>query len=313
MRKTTEDFIGTCQACFGEFKVNEKSSRVVLHGYRRPGYGSIVGNCVGHDHAAFEHDFELTVTIIGTHREAAALSLVWRDKLEAGEVTSLPYTTSKYDYDLRKSVDVHLTITPSDDPWDYVLKSAIGHAEASRYYHERVADYLKGMVDNWKRGVIVGIDVPATGKERALRKAYDPEAAELEEIRAAEKAARAAKDGKLRLVFYRPEIKVEPAHVVGYDEWNLQYGIKQATLREWREGLKTWAKEALTGKSIVREASDWDLPRDMRLDNQNCEVVVVNAPWAARDTIKHLFPGAVKFDTTAKKINYAIAVGGKVW
>jgi len=313
MRKTTEDFIGTCQACFGEFKVNEKSGRVVLHGYTRPGIGFVVGNCPGHDHAPFEYEFDLTVHIIFSHREAAKRSLWLRDELEAGEVVSLPYTTSKWDYDLRKSVDVTLVVVPGDDQWDFVLKSAIAKAESTRNYHTRVADYLQGMVDNWKRGVIVGIDVPATGKERALRKAYDPAEAELEEIRAAEKAARAAKDGKLRLVFYRPEIKIEPAHIVGHDEWSRLYGAKEAKLREWREELKTWAKDTMPGKSIVREASDWDLPRDLRRDNQNAEVIVVSAPWASRDTIKHLFPGAVQFDSTAKKINYAIAVGGKDW
>lgn len=306
MRKTTEDFIGTCQACFGEFKVNEKTGKVVLHGYTRPGYGYIIGNCQGHDHAPFEHDFAVTVEVIAGHRNYAESRREYRDRLANGLVTTLRYTSSKYDFATRKNIETEEDIGPDHDAWGYALKREIANAEAAHVYHTRVADFLQEKVTNWKRGIVVGLDVPATGKERALRKAYDPAEADAEAERAAQKAARAAKDGKLRLVFYRSEMKIDSYQSVGEDEWRRQYEAKETAKTNWREAIKTWAKETLSGKSIVREGSDYDLPRDIRRNNQNAAVIVVSAPWADRDFITRLFPQAVLFDAAAKKMNYAI-------
>ena len=36
MRKQGEDHIGTCQVCFGKWKVDARHRRVALHGYTRP-------------------------------------------------------------------------------------------------------------------------------------------------------------------------------------------------------------------------------------------------------------------------------------
>lgn len=49
---------GTCQICFRSQKA--RSGLLVLHGYKRPGYGYIVGNCWGCGYAPFEVSCERT-------------------------------------------------------------------------------------------------------------------------------------------------------------------------------------------------------------------------------------------------------------
>lgn len=49
-----ENYVGTCQICFGSYAVNGKNATVYLHGYRRPGHGSTEGRCPGEGGAPFE-------------------------------------------------------------------------------------------------------------------------------------------------------------------------------------------------------------------------------------------------------------------
>lgn len=41
----TRENTGTCPVCWGNYKLSE--GRLVLHGYRRPGWGSVIGSCDG--------------------------------------------------------------------------------------------------------------------------------------------------------------------------------------------------------------------------------------------------------------------------
>lgn len=53
---------GTCQACFRKQKTSD--GKMVLHGYQRPGYGYIVGECWGVKYAPFELSCERTKDFI---------------------------------------------------------------------------------------------------------------------------------------------------------------------------------------------------------------------------------------------------------
>lgn len=63
---TTPD--GTCPCCFRKQKARD--TRMVLHGYQRPGYGYIVGDCFGVRYAPFE------VSCDGTKAYIARLSQI---------------------------------------------------------------------------------------------------------------------------------------------------------------------------------------------------------------------------------------------
>lgn len=309
-RKVTEDFIGTCQACFGEFKVNEGSHQIVLHGYKRPGHGYIVGNCAGTDHAPFEYDTALTVQIIASHRSAADTSRAYKEKLETGKVTKLIRYWQDYDRQTFRTIEKQEEVEPGHKHWDSTLRGAIGRAEANITYHTRVANFLQSKVDAWTRGQIVGIDVPATGKTRTFRKAYDPAEEDAANARAAEKAKRDAKPGKLKLIFYQPSEPRDPNGYSGNDRaWREWLDRKDAKEKAYAADIRQWAKANIEGKTMVRPAiGDYDLPRDVR-GNGDFDVVIVHLPWEYRDEITTMFSTARLYENQPKSISYVLCGG----
>lgn len=309
-RKTTEDFIGTCQACFGEFKVSEKSKLVVLHGYKRPGYGSIKGSCEGVDHAPFEYDTKLTVKIIADHRDAAERAVAYLSGLRSGSVDKLFRIEMQYGPNHQRLGEKLIEYTPESTRWDYVLRSAISETESRIFHHTRYADFLQAKVDAWARGQIVGIDVPATGRVREYRKAFDPVEEKAMEERAAIKAARAAKPGKLSIIFYQPsEARPGAYKEIGETEWRKWIDRKDAKEKAFAAEIKQWAKANIDGKTLVRpQIGDYDLPRDIR-GTGNFDVVIVNLPWEYRDEITHMFSSASLYINEPKKVSYVLAGG----
>jgi hypothetical protein len=311
MRKVTEDFIGTCQACFGEYKVNETSKLIVFHGYQRPGNGYTVGECPGTAHAPFEYDTALTVRIIGQHRERVAYAKGHLDRLRNGLIKKLVRHWKVWDK-AGNSTDMSEEVVPGHKEWDKTLKGAIARTEGDEIYHTRVADYLQAMVDAWKRMPIVGIDVPATGKSRALRKAYDPAEADAAEARAAEQAKRDAKPGKLRVMFYREvAAKLSYAEAGGTeDAWRKQYDLHEEAYAKWVATLKQWCKANFVGKTVVRTEYDFNLPRGIKKDRgQNGidhEVATALLPWDYRDWIKDRFPDAILKVDAKKEVEYVV-------
>jgi hypothetical protein len=63
---------GSCQGCFKQQKTRD--GRLVLHGYKRPGHGYIIGNCWGHGYAPFEVSCERTKEFIAKALKPALAS-----------------------------------------------------------------------------------------------------------------------------------------------------------------------------------------------------------------------------------------------
>jgi hypothetical protein len=312
MRKVTEDFIGTCQACFGEFKVNETHKTIVLHGYERPGGGYVLGECPGTQYQPFEYDTKLTVHMIGQHRTQVEALRRRISALQSGGVTQLTRKYSVQDRESGRSITKSEEIVPGDVNWKRTKELEIANADNAAIYHMRVADHLQLMVDRWTRGSIVGIDVPATGKSRTLRKAYDPAEADAAAARAAVQAARDAKPGKLRVMFYREVTgKQSYAEAGGTEEaWREQYDRHEAAYAEWVATMKQWCKANFVGKTIVRTEYDFNLPRDIQRKRGEGgvqqEVVTALLPWDYRDWIKDRFPNAVLRIDAKKEVEYVV-------
>jgi hypothetical protein len=312
MRKVTEDFIGTCQACFGEYKVNEASKLIVFHGYQRPGHGYTVGECPGTGHKPFEYDTKVTIQIIASHLFASDRAGQRKLALEEGRVTKLIRQWQEYDKASHQTVTKHEEIGTDSEHWDRTLKIAIANAESEDIYHTRVAAYLQAKVDTWELGQIIGIDLPATGKERALRSAYDPAEADAAAARAAVQAARDAKPGKLRVMFYREVTGKKSFDEAGGTEaaWREQYDRHEAAYAEWVATMKQWCKANFVGKTIVRTEYDFNLPRDIQRKRGEGgvqqEVVTALLPWDYRDWIKDRFPNAVLRVDAKKEVEYVV-------
>lgn len=306
MRKVTEDFIGTCQACFGEFKVSDQFKVIVLHGYQRPGNGYIIGDCDGHGHAPFEYDCEFTGEVIERHRVRILQLQTYLSRLNIGDVTELTREWREYNEDTRRRENLSEKISPDSKHWEGCLNTKVAQTEARIAHHTRVAAFLQNKVDNWTRLPIIGLDSPATGKERYLRKAYDPIEEDAKKVREAEKTARDAKPGKLRIHFYKPE-HWEGGPASTNEQFQDRYSQLLARRKAYVETVKTWAKTTFEGKLIVREGSDYDLPRSIRPPAGGLDVVTVFVPWEYRDQIATLLPNAERSLDEKKKVDYTCA------
>lgn len=303
MRKDVEDFIGTCQACFGEYKVEERTARLVLHGYQRPGNGCVVGSCMGVGAPPFEHEHALTDQVIASHRTVAAGRRDDLAKLQAGQVKRLVRSYKVRDPLTHREKSATETIDSDSEHWERTLAVAIAQAEGDARHHEAFAVFLQARVDAWERGTIVGIDVPATGRMRELRDAYDPDLAEAAARRAEAKAARDARPGKLLILLYTPK----PARPEGLtdDARRAWHGQREESRRTWSTRVRNWAKANLDeGRVTVREGYDFDLPRDIRAQG-DFDVVRINADWVYRDEIADMVVGAVRFVDEPKKVAFA--------
>jgi hypothetical protein len=100
-RKTT---YRTCQACFNAQAVQHGT--LVHHGYRRPGWGYIVGDCAGVHDLPFEVSCDLTRKYLTGVEERAAQTLTFLRKARAGKLDKVMIRVKvsnkngdlKYDY-----------------------------------------------------------------------------------------------------------------------------------------------------------------------------------------------------------------------
>lgn len=308
-RKTTEDYIGTCQACFGEFKVGA-DKLMVLHGYQRPGDGYTHGNCAGYDHKPFEYEHTLTDQIIAGLREQIAKDTEYLRALNAGEVVKLFRFEKQYDANHRSTGEKLVEYTPQDRKWSTVLDGKIYRTEADIRWNNGLVSHFQFRVDNWKPGIIAGIDTPVTGRERSLAKAYDPLEAAAAEERAKVKAARDAKPGKLSILFYQPsEPRPGSYEEVGESGWRKWIENRDAKAKAFADEIRTWAKANIDGKTMVRqEIGDYDLPRDIR-GTGDFDVVIASLPWDYRDEVTRDFSSARLYINETKKVRYVLAGG----
>lgn len=176
-RKVSEDHVGTCQWCFGEFKCTTKKI-LVYHGFKKPGDGYLYEECDGVHHAPYEYDSALTAQRLQWQEDYLKGREAHYTALEAGEFTTLknPY----YDIEMKQHRrDPKRFVAPVEDHTEQ-------HPDWQRTFdwhldmaHKSVQNAIKGVaffqdkVDNWSRQTIAGFDGPSTGTVRALKKAYE--------------------------------------------------------------------------------------------------------------------------------------------
>lgn len=85
--ETVTRYVGNCQICEGDFKLDD-GRRMVHHGYKRPGYGRIVGDCPGVHEVPYETSCELVKSYLVGERSYLKERREWLRQIEAGEITS---------------------------------------------------------------------------------------------------------------------------------------------------------------------------------------------------------------------------------
>jgi len=136
----TRENTGSCPVCFQNIKINNE--RMVLHGYRRPGHGSTVGNCFGYGYPAFELKVEGTKAYLKEELEPALDQLKdYLKRLNRGDVEKLN-TASRF--------SLPKYITPEDPQWGMYLQKAVRETESRiKTTQEDVGIYTR-LVQHWK-------------------------------------------------------------------------------------------------------------------------------------------------------------------
>lgn len=129
-----DENMGTCPCCFGTFKLTAKTRKgkdktmpgMVLHGYKRPGTGTVQGNCIGQDWPPFELSREGTDMLVKSLEESIKGSETNLRNLQTGKVETI--------YDLHRKKKV----TKGDPEWEKTLKEEIEGVE----HHIRTLDSM---------------------------------------------------------------------------------------------------------------------------------------------------------------------------
>jgi hypothetical protein len=140
---------GTCPACFGNFKLVPRTKRgrdktmpgMTLHGYKRPGRGTIHGNCLGQDWPPFELSPEGTLAFIDALERSQERLQGHLKRLQQGEVSSLPTT-------MNRMVDQDAV---AGEVWKRLLEREVSTTESQIHMLEGDLKRLQQHVSTWKQ------------------------------------------------------------------------------------------------------------------------------------------------------------------
>jgi hypothetical protein len=305
-RTLTEDFIGTCQWCFGEYKTNSKKL-VVLHGYARPGYGYTIGQCSGVGHAPFEYSHELTDKRVEMLKSEIANGKDTLKKIDSGKVNKVPNPNYLTPAELEKKRTSRWWQEPTENleyftrdhkRFEGVLHRLRANVESRLNYDERTLVQFEKLIAEWKRGQITGIDIPATNIKREMRDAYDPDKVAAKAEREAAKAVRDAKPGKINITLYRYG-KSQFHHLgAGNDSTEADWAERMTALeghyaeeKSFKASVKAWAKATFPGKVWVGDAYSGDYERYDRSVRGGAWVSVnLKVEWQYLNDVEAMFP-----------------------
>jgi len=143
----TRNNTGTCPCCFRNIKLKAQSNHhptIVLHGYQRPGWGSVQGQCIGVAFPPFELSPEGTKHLVKILNRQLDDQKNWLRKLKSGEVAEL-YEEGAFGK-ARK-------MTPeSEGPaqWASLIRVRVNKTESMIQALSRDIDLLSKLISDWK-------------------------------------------------------------------------------------------------------------------------------------------------------------------
>jgi hypothetical protein len=134
----TREKTGSCPVCFSNVKIGADDQKIVLHGYQRPGTGTLRGSCSGVGYKAFEVDVKGTKDYLKQVVSPQALSLRdYAKRLGDGRVTSLTLWNGE-------------VVKVGDGLWDYHYKRELEKAEDSADTAEKLEEAYTKIVQHWE-------------------------------------------------------------------------------------------------------------------------------------------------------------------
>lgn len=164
--------VGACQACFRSQQTQPPvgfpvplTNVLVLHGYRRPGTGYIVGNCYGMKYAPFEVSCERTKQFVKDILRPALANHEFALRRHHARPEKVSYTANVYLGNFKHAsvvVDVlrdepeGYKPTPYKEERDTTYAGALGHVKAGRakmVHHPSYDQVLKQRIGEIERGI----------------------------------------------------------------------------------------------------------------------------------------------------------------
>jgi hypothetical protein len=195
---TTTRHLGYCPCCAKEFKV--RGGQLVHHGYKRPGYGFIEGDCYGALRVPHELSPELAQDYLGMIERLLASDE--KALAELPEVTKFKKTVARRvkGRTVREIVEVPKAVRPEGGyDWDGDREGALAQAKAVEAWDRAYASrerYLKGSIQALRNDVKRLTELVDTWELKALRSVEEEQAqqraakAEREAAKVAKKAAK---------------------------------------------------------------------------------------------------------------------------
>lgn len=189
---TATRYLGTCPVCYREQKLHKMA--MVHHGYQRPGYGYIQGDCFGVGWAPFERSPDGTIAYVERALQPMLeRSELYLQRLQEGLVTEL--SVPDYSKPPTRFGRETKKITPADGyRFEQEVRNQITHTQSLiRQLTSDIAERTE-RVRTWRES-------PIKTEEEVLQqraRITDERRAALDEARAAKQAKRAALDAKQR-------------------------------------------------------------------------------------------------------------------
>lgn len=146
--------LGTCAICDCEQVV--KNEKMVLHGYQRPGYGTIVGDCFGAKRAPYELSYEPCVE----YKEV----LTRQKKREEDILANLKEDKVDMLYEVDRRTKRLVQIERTNPRFDTIRKRQILQAETRIKQTEMAMSVMDARIKNWKPGTLKTKNSPPSSR-----------------------------------------------------------------------------------------------------------------------------------------------------
>lgn len=156
----TRDRTGSCPVCFSNVKLSPRNE-IVLHGYQRPGHGSVQGRCFGVSFLPFE---------LSPKGSSQFLSQILEPSYKSLQAES----NSLQAEDLDKFVYGNRVVERGDPSWDLLLSRAREDAKSKLRQSEMEKEAYEKLVQKWKERALPKegdrhIDWFVEGRKASLR------------------------------------------------------------------------------------------------------------------------------------------------
>lgn len=141
-KQTVTRFIGKCPVCEGTYKLTA-DKRMVHHGYERPGWGHIVGDCFAVGYESYEVSCLATEKYLAQVRALLAARLETLGNLKSGRTKKLSVTIWRGGK--RDSEE----IGPKDPRWERTRENAISDLAREVEQIRKEITRLTGLIDAW--------------------------------------------------------------------------------------------------------------------------------------------------------------------